>query len=503
MPPVTRFTPPGDRKRDTRPSRLVAAFAAALAVLGVLMVVGRGDDAAVLDADLCPRQGTPAAHAVYLVDAHKPLDSDLAELPGKLLRRLTLDLGAGAELEVYAVGDDASAPLSFLGRICKPYDNAQMQVASAKDRTTAERDCDDLPAQIPPALRDAAERFCGRRAALERRVDELVARPDGMQLVQAPLAEAFDAAVDELAAAPGSARALYVLSDMLHHTPEFSHVDGGPRQVIGVFAGAAGRLGKPERALPPEMDVEVFYVPRAGLTDEPGVELAHKRFWRRFFPGAVVSFTDQPTAIAFRSRPTRTPPEATADEAVPTPAAADSRADDLAGLRAEPVDERSRAEQLLAEIVKRQAEIAEAEQRLDERWAAEARRRADELAVLREERRLVALESRALAEQAAAKELPLCALRQIGGPTVPDYPGGGVNIGSATVAVDFDVGADGRILDSGVRVDAARSTAERGNLDAFTDAATAFVGQWAFEVPPDDGCHMRQSSSVRVEFRPS
>ncbi|MCY4012144.1 MAG: hypothetical protein OXG82_05445 [Gammaproteobacteria bacterium] len=512
MPPAQKIQPQGARKRGGRPWSLVGAFAAASAALAILVVFGDADEAALLDADLCPTQDISSARAVYLVDAHKPLDADLEPLPGKLLRRLTLELDADAELSVFAVGADSAAPRTYVGRICKPYDNAQLQVAGAKDQTSTRRDCDDLPAQIPPVLRDAAGRFCRRRAALERRLDALPRLPVGAPLKQAPLAEALEASLDDLAATTARPATLYVLSDMLHHAPGFSHLDRGARQDHAAFQGAV-RRNKGERPSPSGVGVEVFYLPRAGLTDEPGAELAHKRFWRRFFAGTVVSFTDQPTAAAYPSRPLLPPAPALGAAApsdpVPTSDADDPAAAELAELRNGLADERRKAQQLLDEIAQRQAELADMERRMEEREAEEARRRADDLAALQEERSQIEAERRDLAEETAAAEArrqaeasrPSCPLRYVEGSAVPEYPSRTVNIGSATVAVAFDVDARGRTVDASVHVDAARSSAERDNLDAFTGAAIAVVRQWEFELPVDDECRMRQSSSVTIEFR--
>ena len=517
MPPSRSPRPQAPAKRGGRQRSLVGAFAAASAVLAILVVFGDADEAAQLDADLCPPQGTSPARAIYLVDAYKPLDADLAALPGKLLRRLTLDLGAGAELAVFAVGGASAGPRTYVGRICKPYDNAALQVAGAKDQTTTRRDCDDLPAQIPPELRDTAGRFCERRAALQRRIDALPKLPAGVPLGQAPLVEAIDASVRDLASTDTRPATLYVLSDMLHHAPGFSHLDRGADQNFDAYEDA-DRQGKGERPSPAGVEVEVFYLPREGMTDEPGAELAHKRFWRQFFAGTAVAFTDQPTAAAYPSRRYRPPvPAPVAAQANPGPEpdadgaegdADGSAADELAELRTGLADERRKAEVLLDEIAERQAELADAERRMEERQADEAKRRADDLAALQEERRQIAAERRVLAEEAEAAEArrqaeanrPSCPLRYMAGSAIPVYPGR-FNIGSATVAVDFDVDTRGTTVDASVRVDAARSTAERGNLDAFTDAAIAVVRQWEFELPVDDECRMRQSSTVTIEFR--
>ena len=91
-----------------------------------------------------------AGHAVYLLDLRKPLSPAYGSLPGKLLRDVSHDIEANTELKVYALTRYAESPRMLLGRLCKPYDNADLKIATAKDQGNGNgsRDCDDVPAQV-------------------------------------------------------------------------------------------------------------------------------------------------------------------------------------------------------------------------------------------------------------------------------------------------------------------------------------------------------------------
>ena len=75
-----------------------------------------------------------AGHAVYLLDLRKPLSPAYESLPGKLLRDVTHGLEANTELKVFALTRYAESPRMLLGRLCKPYDNADLMIATAKDQ---------------------------------------------------------------------------------------------------------------------------------------------------------------------------------------------------------------------------------------------------------------------------------------------------------------------------------------------------------------------------------
>ena len=47
------------------------------------------------------------------------------------------------------------------------------------------------------------------------------------------------------------------------------------------------------------IDVTVYVVPRRGVTDSPKAKRALRRFWREYFDGARVSFSDQPTMSSY------------------------------------------------------------------------------------------------------------------------------------------------------------------------------------------------------------
>ena len=103
-----------------------------------------------LDADLCQTEGGGiAGSATLLLDFRKPLEAAQLGVPGALLHDLSLELGANTELRVFVLTADADAPRQALARVCKPYDNADLSIPTAKDQRNIVRDCDDLPAQLP------------------------------------------------------------------------------------------------------------------------------------------------------------------------------------------------------------------------------------------------------------------------------------------------------------------------------------------------------------------
>ena len=323
---------------------MVAILAAGSTIVGLLAVLDPATDTDMgLDEFLCPMDGTASAQATYLIDARKPLDVDLRPLPSRLLEDVTLDIATGTALEVYAISDDAAVPRRPLGRICKPYDNADLQVSSAKDQTVGIRDCHDLPAQLPQRVRDLASRFCVVRDELQDRIDQLPIPGNGDAVTNAYVVEAVDAILRE----HGEGK-LYIFSDLLQHGGWFSHLDvdhtgQGFDDFVLAYEDFAGQPRPPSR---PELDIVVFYLPRTGLTDESGAELAHKRFWRAYFGEADVTFKNQPPSLNYTIR---------ASAAAPTEA-------QLARKRARLAREREDAERLLAEIRAQQTELAEEEQ---------------------------------------------------------------------------------------------------------------------------------------------
>ena len=247
----------------------------------------------------CSASGS-AHHAVYLIDLRKPLDPGLEALPGELLDDVSWKLPADTELGVYAVSPYAEAPRTLLGHLCKPYDNGALDVETAKDRRVGERDCDDLPAQIPASLRAGATAFCKQREALRGRIDVLAEQVRARTATDAYLVEAVEETWRDFAD-PARSTSLYVFSDMLQHAASYSHLDV-PWDAWDSDAFAAARLpgpGDPEPVAPPRGDhsATVFYVPRAGVTDAPQAQLRHKEFWTAFYggEGAAIGFQDQPT----------------------------------------------------------------------------------------------------------------------------------------------------------------------------------------------------------------
>ena len=273
----------------------------AIAALGALIpLVGPGArQRADLDDDLCPPQAAITASSTFLVDG-KPLDEPHLTLPGNLLRDAARELGANAELRVIGGVPDADAPWRELGRVCKPYDNADLQVDQAKDQRAGDRDCDDVPAQLPVAVRDAARLFCDRRDALADRADAFAA--DVRPTVDAAyLVEALEETVLDLNERPAP-RHLLLLSDMVQHAPWYSHLALGWRSWhFDDFVDhreARDRMHGPRPAVD-GIDVTVYLVPRRGMTDPPQAKRALLRFWHNYFDGARISFSDQPTMSSY------------------------------------------------------------------------------------------------------------------------------------------------------------------------------------------------------------
>ena len=84
-----------------------------------------------LDEDLCPVVASEIdARATYLIDLRKPLAQP--RLPGNLLRDVSMDIAANTELSVFALTENAGAPRQLLGKLCKPYANADLAVAGGE-----------------------------------------------------------------------------------------------------------------------------------------------------------------------------------------------------------------------------------------------------------------------------------------------------------------------------------------------------------------------------------
>lgn len=250
--------------------------------------------------------GSEVAHrAVFLVDLRKPVDSLYESLPGDLLDDVSKELPADTELRVFALSAYAEAPRTLIGRMCKPYENGDLVVETAKDRNGSEGDCDDLPAQISGSLRTSAARFCHRREAVRRRIDALAAQGRGRVATDAYLVEALDETSRDLATSSVPA-SLYVFSDMIQHADWYSHVDlQWDEWDFTEFAAARqAETLSVERSVPSaDLPVKVFYMARAGTTASEAPQLKHKRFWTSYFGDAALTFEDQPTMADFDAEP--------------------------------------------------------------------------------------------------------------------------------------------------------------------------------------------------------
>ena len=280
----------GSTASPSRKPRGLLVVALLVLVVGALLAVvllRPGEDAPpaelALDADLCPTdpEGV-AASATLVLDTGKPLGG--APSPSAVLRDVSLEMAPNTELHLYAVRENPNAPLTSLGRLCKPYDSSQLSVAMAKDQREASRDCDDLPAQLTPFVREAAQRFCVRRNELGARVDELSRG--------APRVVAASHLVDALLQARRSLvrrkapRTLYVYSDMLQHADWYSHFDLDWTQWRTEYTA------RQEAAANGAMTAKILYLPRQDLTEPLRPRRVHQEYWRAFFDGADVTFTD-------------------------------------------------------------------------------------------------------------------------------------------------------------------------------------------------------------------
>ena len=270
------------------------------------------------DAALCPKADRVGHRAVYLLDLRKPLAAGDQARPGALLHTVSDAMRANDELKVFALAPYAEAPLVSVGRLCKPYDEASLAVVAKDGRT--ERDCDDLPAQLPAALRRDASRYCALRTGLKQRIDELAARPAPAAVEDAHLMDAIAAVERDLGRSTQRAQrgTLYLFSDMMQHADWYSHVDLGWRGWdFAAFQARRDARGSTAGGEPPlaELDVQAFYVPRRGVTDRPRIRHAHQHFWRRYFaeikePTELaergerrIVFLDQPMTTSYRARP--------------------------------------------------------------------------------------------------------------------------------------------------------------------------------------------------------
>ena len=266
-------------------------------VRGMLNGTSEGDMCLVEPAEI-------AGHAVYLLDLRKPLGPAHGSLPGKLLRDISHELGANTELKVFALTTYAESPRMLLGSLCKPYDNADLRIATAKDQSHGNglRDCADVPAQVPVSLREKVNQFCAQRDALHRRIDVLAQQGvDGM-VANSYVVEALEDTFRDLEALSG-AKSLYVFSDMMQHASWYSHLD--LRWEDWSFEDFSGRREEREALMGPparpgsDIQSKVFYVARAGTTENLRLRGAHQQFWQDFFAGAEFDFQDRAAMPAY------------------------------------------------------------------------------------------------------------------------------------------------------------------------------------------------------------
>ena len=305
----TQSSGPGQRipGRLDRPARGRIRWFTPLFLLPIPVLIALGmqvrdilDEPAVVFGD-CSASADVARKAVYLMDLRKPVDAAYASLPGDLLREVSIEIPRDTELSVYAVSPYAEAPRTLIGRLCKPYDNADLVAEGAKDGATFIRDCDDLPAQISASLRAGADAFCRQREGLRRRVDALVSEAHGRTATDAYLVEALEETSRDLAdsSLPGS---IYVFSDMKQHAKWYSHLDVAWHE-WNVDEFAAARAGLPDTAEPVApadgLAVKIFYVARTGSTAMELPRRAHKAFWQGYFGAVGPVFEDQPAMDAY------------------------------------------------------------------------------------------------------------------------------------------------------------------------------------------------------------
>ena len=281
-----------------------------LSIVGgsILMYIEPSRDRVSLDGDLCPSDvGEITGRVVFLFDFTKPLNAPQASLPSELLNDVSLLMERNQELRLFSLTDSQIAPRVLLSRFCKPFANQDLQIKAAKDHGGALRDCDNLPAQLPVDIRESATAFCARREALKFTLDGL-AEQDWQEERKVESAYLIDALEDirlDLAEKPGP-HLVYVFSDMMQHAQWYSHLDQEWTDwtyddFAELMSSQNWVLGN--RPRDSGLQVEVFYLPRRGWTDQPRVREAHQRFWRQYFESASVAFHNQAPAPPYRAEP--------------------------------------------------------------------------------------------------------------------------------------------------------------------------------------------------------
>ena len=290
-----------------------------LVPIPVILLLGpylRGTLNGTLEEDACLVEPADiAGRAVYLMDLRKPLSPAHRSLPGNLLRDVSHDIPANTELQVFALTRYAESPRMLIGRLCKPYDNADLKIATAKDQGNGNgsRDCDDVPAQVPVSLRDKANRFCAQRDGIQRRIDVLVQQQRDGRVANAYVAEAIEDTFRDFDDIPGS-QSLYVFSDMLQHASWYSHLDlrwedWTFEEFAAIREEQVTLMGDPAR-VNADLRVQIFYVPRTGSTENLRVRVVHKQFWQEYFAAADLEFEDRASMLEFSHEPLMNVPSA-------------------------------------------------------------------------------------------------------------------------------------------------------------------------------------------------
>ena len=402
---------------------------AGLIVVGVLLYRGPEADLAEVDLALCPLSVDElAGHVVLLLDLDKPL-GEHATLPGKMIERLMRSMDGQTQLRVMALEGSATAPRLLVGRLCKPFSNDQLTVTAAKDGFEPLRDCDNLPAQLPPGTRAMAGEFCRRRDELIDRVTGLARASGATPVADVHLIEGIEESLLELADTP--APALHLLSDMIQHTPWYSHAERPPSDwTMAALAEARQQPDAPFTVDIPVVDgltVTIHYMAWQGLTDGRRVAAQHQTFWRDYFGNSAetVIIEPQPVTLAYEAAPYG-------------PTAAELAAAEAERLRREreqaaQLRERVAAEATALEASRQAAEQAQQEavaaQRAADERAAQLARQADELeaeaARLQAERKeLVRRQRDSLQADAAPAEAEVAEASEPASPnaTLPDGP---------------------------------------------------------------------------------
>ena len=386
---------PGPRKptgKKRYATLLLPPLMVAVALIGVLTVFRGSDSRQELDNDLCTLEADESnAQAVLLLDFRKPLEPAYRTLPGETLRDVSLGLSANTELRVFALAPDSHSPRLSIDRVCKPYNNTDLQIGTAKDQRDTLRDCDDLPAQLPASLREAAGRFCARRQSLQNRVNAMARNQSQTPVTNSYLIEALEDTVIDLSKGSGP-RTIYVFSDMMQHARWYSHLDlewteWNFEDFDQTRAALTARMGR--RPPVSNLTVQVYYIPRLDLTDQPRPKRAHQAFWNAYFDNAQLTFHEQPPSPTYAAEPLM-------DRLTPEEMAAQERE------RIE--QERQEAARMLAEVRRARAELDAERQRIDEeraRMTVAPRARPERAAELRRQEQSLADQTEELAARQA------------------------------------------------------------------------------------------------------